>query len=170
MLLSRIVRTAGLAAGVFAFGVLASANEDKEKQLAKNDVPAAVLSAFEKAYPKAVVKGYSQEEKDGKTVYEVESLEGKTHRDVSYLADGSLVVTEEVVAAKNLPAAVRQAVIKGHPKGKIALAEKITEGKTIEYEVVVADGKTKIEIKLDVSGKVLESEEAKQTEEGEAGE
>ncbi len=164
MFMGRVVRTAGLVAGIFAFAVFAFAGEEEEKQLTKQDVPVAVLAAFEKAYPKAVVKGYSKEEKDGKTLYEVESLEGKTHLDVSYLEDGSLFVTEEVVAVKSLPEAVRQTVKKEHPKGKIKLAEKITEGTIVEYEVVVALGKKKFEIKLDASGKVLESEEAKEAE------
>jgi len=162
--INKIMRVTVLVAGFFAFGILAYAGEEEEKQLTKQDVPVAVLSAFEKAYPKAVVKGYSKEEKDGKTLYEVESLEGKTHRDVTFLEDGSLVVLEEVVAAKSLPEAVRQTVKKEHPKGKIKLAEKITEGATVSYEVVVAAGKKKFEIKLDASGKVIGSEEAKESE------
>lgn len=164
MLISRVVRTAGLAAGIFAFAVFAWAGEDKEQQLARGDVPAAVLAAFEKAYPKVEIKGYTKEEKDGKIHYEIESMEGKIHRDVSYLEDGSLFVVEEVVAAKSLPEAVRQAVKKEHPKGKIELAEKITEGAAVSYEVVVAAGKKKFEVKLDASGKVIESEEAIQAE------
>lgn len=160
----RIMRAAVLAAGMLAFAALAYADEEKEEQLAKQDVPGAVLSAFEKTYSKAVVKGYSREEKDGKTLYEVESLEGKIHRDVSYLEDGSLVLVEEVVAVKSLPEAVRQTVKKEHPKGKIELAEKIMQGTTIKYEVVVTEGKKKLEIKLDASGKVLKSEEAQESE------
>jgi hypothetical protein len=91
-------------------------------------------------------------------------MEGKIHRDVSYLEDGSLFVTEEVVAAKSLPVAVRQMVKKKHPKGKIELAEKITEGTTVSYEVVVAAGKKKFEVKLDKNGLVLASEEKTGTE------
>ena len=161
---SKIIRGVVLTASIFTFGALAYADEEKEEQLAKQELPPAVVSAFEKAYPKAVAKGYSREEKDGKTLYEVENLEGKIHRDISYLENGSLVVTEEVVAAKSLPERVRQAVKKEHPKGKIEQAEKITQGTTVEYEVVVALGKKEIEIKLDRSGKVVETEEVKESE------
>ncbi len=164
MLISRVVLTAGLVVVMFAFGVLAVPKEEKEEQITKQEVPAAVLAAFEKAYPKVEIKGYTREEKDGKTVYEVESMERKIHRDVTYFEDGTLYLVEEVVAAKSLPEAVRQTVKKEHPKGKIELAEKITEGATVSYEVVVAAGKKKFEVKLDASGKVLESEEAGQGE------
>ena len=154
----KMIWTGVLAAGIFASVNIANAKEEKEKQLGKKDVPATVLAAFEKAYPKAVAKGYSREEKDGKAFYEIESLEGKTHRDVSFLEDGSVIETEEVVAVKSLPEAVREAVKKDHPKGMFLRAEKISRGTTVEYEVIVTQGKKKTEVKLDALGKVLETE------------
>jgi hypothetical protein len=66
MLAGRAVRLAVLAVGIFAFAIIAWAGEDKEQQLAREDVPVAVLAAFEEAYPKAAIKGFTKEEKDGK--------------------------------------------------------------------------------------------------------
>ncbi len=154
----KIISAGILAVGIFAFGVFANAKEEKEKQLGKKEVPAAVLAAFEKAYPKAVAKGYSWEEKDGKALYEIESLEGKIHRDVSFLENGRVFEKEEVVAVNSLPEAVREAVKKDHPKGMFLRAEKISRGTTVEYEVVIAQGKKKTEVKLDAGGKILETE------------
>jgi uncharacterized membrane protein YkoI len=130
----------------------------QEKPLKKADVPKAVLSSFEKAYPHATAKGYSGESKDGKTVYEVESVEGKTHRDILYAADGTVLEIEEGMKVSDLPEEVRAAVKREYPNGSIASAEKLTKGESTQYEVVVKHGKKKTEMKIDPSGKVLEKE------------
>ncbi len=128
--------------------------EEGETKVARKDVPAPVLAAFEKAYPKATIKGFSKEKEKGQTVYEVESVEGKTHRDVSYAADGKLLITEESVEMKDVPAAVQQALNRKYPKAKVDLAEKVTEGTSVGYEfhLTTAAGK-KAEVKFDAKGK-----------------
>ncbi len=137
---------------VFALAVDASA---KEKKITKKDVPSAVISAFVKAYPKAEVKGYSTETENGKTYYEVESMQGKTSLDVSYLADGTATEVEEGVAAKDLPNPVMQAVKAKYPKGKIAKAEKKTADTLVTYELKVKTGKTHARLEIDPTGKIL---------------
>ena len=54
--------------------------------VAKKDLPAPVLAAFQKAYPTAKLKACSSEQRDGKTCYELESKDGKTERDLIYAA------------------------------------------------------------------------------------
>jgi len=131
----------------------AYAQEDRESQITKKDVPAPVLAAFAKAYPKAVVKGYSREVEDGQTKYEVECVEGKTHRDVTYTPDGKLLLVEESIDMKDVPEVVRQALAKKYPNVKIELAEKVMDGKTVAYEFhwTGADGK-EAEAKFDERG------------------
>jgi hypothetical protein len=80
--------------------------QDQEKKLTKKELPSAVLSAFQKSYPKASIKGIAEEKKEGKTYYEIESLDGKTSRDLLYLADGSVAEIEESMATADLPGAV----------------------------------------------------------------
>jgi hypothetical protein len=128
--------------------------EDQEAQVQKKDVPEPVLAAFAKAYPKATIKGYAKEMEKGQTMYEVESVEGKTHRDVSFAPDGKLLVVEESMELKDVPAAVQQALEKKYPKAKVNLVEKVTEGTSIGYEfkVTTAEGK-KAEVKFDARGK-----------------
>lgn len=128
--------------------------EDQETQVQKKDVPEPVLAAFAKAYPKATIKGYAKEMEKGQTMYEVESVEGKTHRDVSFAPDGKLLVVEESMELKDVPAAVQQALEKKFPKAKVNLVEKVTEGTSIGYEfkVTTAEGK-KAEVKFDARGK-----------------
>lgn len=130
------------------------AQEDQEAKVEKKDVPAAVLAAFAKAYPKATVKGYTKEVEKGQTIYEVECVEGKTHRDVTFALDGKLVMVEEEVEMSDVPEAVRQALEKKFPKAKVNIAEKIMDAKTVAYEfhLTTAEGK-EAEVKFDAQGK-----------------
>lgn len=140
-----------LAAGV-------AAQEDQEKKITRKEVPAPVLAAFAKAFPKAQAVGFAQEKEDGKTVYEVESKEGTVHRDVTFFADGNLVVVEESLPAADLPAAVKATASKESPQGTIHLAEKLLRGKTIEYELHMKEGKKSFELVIDPSGKLIKRE------------
>ena len=54
--------------------VIGQANAD-EKELSKNQVPKAVIAAFEKAFPKAKDVEFEQEMFQGKAAYEVEYKE-----------------------------------------------------------------------------------------------
>ncbi len=152
-----------------AFAMLCtSASVAGEKKLTRKQVPAAVLTAFEKAYPSATVKGYSKEVEKGKIYFEIESMDGKTGRDVLYNADGSVAEVEESMAAADLPSAVSATVSKEYPKGTISKAEKTTRGKDVTYEVHVLSGKSKHEVVVDPSGKLVKHEnEAEEDEKSE---
>jgi hypothetical protein len=132
----------------------------QEKKINKKDLPGAVLSAFEKAYPKATIKGLSTEVEEGKTYYEIESVDGKISRDLLYLADGSVAEIEEGVSTADLPAPVKATLHKEYPKGKVKKAEKTTKGTTVTYEMKVSSGKTNAELVVDPTGKVIKNEKA----------
>ncbi len=126
-----------------------------EKKIAKKDVPASIIAAFAQAYPKAIVKTYIKEQKDGKTVYELESKDGSLSRDVIYAADGTVLEVEEAMDVKALPEAVAKAVLAQYPKAALKTAEKITKGAIIEYEVGFKSGKSTMEMVLDANGTVV---------------
>jgi hypothetical protein len=128
-----------------------------DKKISKKDLPAPVLSAFEKAYSKAEIKGLGMETENGKTYYEIESLDGKTKRDILYLADGTVAEIEEAVPYADLPASVKAAVAKEYPKGKIAKCEKTTRGSEVTFEMVVQEGKASHEVVIDPAGKILKN-------------
>ena len=156
----KVIATASLFVIVtFAFAIEANA---QEKKLTKKDIPQAVISAFEKAYPNATVKGYSIEKENKKTTYEVESMQGKMTLDVSYLADGTAVEVEEGVAAKDLPGPVMDAVKAKFPDGKIVKAEKKTAAKVVTYEMRIKTGKTHAGIEVDPAGKIVTEPEAEE--------
>jgi len=127
-------------------------SEAKEQTLKQKDMPAPVIAAFQKAYPKATMKGFSTEVENGQKTYEVESVEGKVHRDVTYAGDGKLISVEESMDINAMPTPVKEAVNKKFPGGKIAKSEKVTKGAVVGYEFEIEfKGKT-VEIVFDAKG------------------
>lgn len=129
-----------------------------ERQIERKDVPAAVLTAFAGAYPKAEIKGYSTEEENGQAVYEIESVEGLVTRDVTYAADGAVVSLEETLDTSELPRGVKSALKKNFPKAKVLKAEKITKGTAVTYEFEIEHNGQKTEVVFDPQGNELERE------------
>ena len=134
--------------------------QEQEKKISKKELPAPVLEAFQKTYPKASIKGLAEEKKDGKTYFEIESKEGKMERDLLYLADGSVVEIEESVTVADLPGAVKDAVVAKYPKAKIAKVEKVTKGTDVSYSMKVKADNGKVTLDMDPSGKILKEEKA----------
>ncbi|MCI0410007.1 MAG: hypothetical protein L0191_15870 [Acidobacteria bacterium] len=146
-----------LVATVVVLG-LASSFLAQEQQVRRKGVPEPVLAAFEKAYPNATIKGYSKEKDDaGQITYEVECEEGKVNRDVTYLADGTLVSVEETVEPGELPSAVRTAVDSKFPGGKILKAEKIIKGEMVTYEFKIRHNGRKTEVAFDPDGNEVQT-------------
>lgn len=137
---------------------LTAATVAGERQIERKDVPAAVLTAFAGAYPKAEIKGYSTEEDKGLTVYEIESVEGLVTRDVTYAADGTLVSLEETLDTSALPRKVKAALNKAFPKSKVLKAEKMTKGTAVTYEFQIELNGQKTEVVFDPQGNELERE------------
>jgi hypothetical protein len=127
-----------------------------EQAISCKSVPAAASDAFKAAYPQAVVKGCSKESDNGKIAYEFSSNEGKTHRDVVYSEDGKLMVAEERIPFETAPDAVKAAVKKKHPKGKVTLAEKLTGDGVVKYEFRVKSGGKTVEAVFDEQGNEVE--------------
>lgn len=140
--------------------VFAAVNKkaDAEKKLTKRDLPAAVLAAFEKSYPKAVIQGVGSEKEDSAAYFEVESIDGAVKRDILYATDGTVHEVEESVTMKDLPEAARQSISKDYPHEKIDRVEKITRGSEMTFEVKIGKGKEKMEIVFDAAGKTIKKE------------
>ncbi len=138
--------------------LLATSVDAQEQSIKRKDVPKAILAAFEKTYSKVKIKGYTKEVDDGKTVYELESVEGAVNRDITYMADGSIVSIEESLPVSELPDVIRSASEKQHPNSKISGCEKVTKGAVMKYELVVTTGKQKHELVLNPDVTVAKTE------------
>src|SRR6267378_1635562 len=99
-----------------AVSLLSFSAAAQEKKITAKQVPAAVIAAFKTSYPHATIRGYAQEKENGKVFYEIESVEGTTHRDVLYNADGTVAEIEESIAATELPADAQQAIKQKYPR------------------------------------------------------
>lgn len=139
-----------------ALALTATASAQEQPVKAK-DVPAPVLAAATKAFPKTKLKGWEKETKEGKTFYEVALVEGTAKRQAVFAADGPLVEIEEVIAVAGVPPAVRSAVKTKYSNAAIHAAEKITRGSEIEYEVSLKNAPKK-EMVLAADGKILKEQ------------
>ena len=131
-----IVAASAITVAAFA-PVQATQTKPAAKAAPKLSWPPAVEAAFKKAYPNATVKAVSKETENGKVQYEVESMDGTQARDLVYLADGKLVLYEELIPQAEVPAAVMTALKAKYPKATVARAEKLFQDGTMNYELVV---------------------------------
>ena len=131
-----------------------------EKELKKDQVPKAVIAAFEKAFPNAKELEFEEELFEGKTAYEVEYKRDGKEYEFLYSPEGVLLQKEEEVDVKTLPDPVIQAILKAHPKAKIKEAEKLMklDGTVTGYEVEIKVAGKELELELDVNGKILKTE------------
>ena len=117
--------------------------------------PPAVLKAFQQAYPRAVIKRTLHEQRDGKPVVEIESIDHGMRRDLLYTPEGHLLECEETIPADSLPAPVRTALKKEAAGAKVGRIERIDREGVVTYGInVTAKGKAR-EIVFDPSGKLV---------------
>ena len=102
---------------------------------AQDSLPQAVASAFHQAYPAARVLHVSKERRDGKVVYEIESQDGGTRRDLIYSPAGAVLEIEERIPADSVPALVRAAAEQRVAGGTLVAAERVTRGTVLLFEV-----------------------------------
>jgi len=126
--------------------------EETQKAGAKVELPPAVASAFKKAYPNAVINASAKEEENGKTVYEIESVDKGMNRDLLYAADGTVLECEEQIKEADLPAPVIAALKTLYPKATITKAERTIKGTLLQYDLTLA-GAPVAELSLLADGK-----------------
>ncbi len=150
-----------LAMNVFVsvLACLAVGADGKEEKVPLDKVPKAVLKAVKAKFKGAEVVGALTEKDNGKLVYEISLKQGKQKIDVSVTPDGKIVSIEKIIAVKDLPRPVTEAIDGKYPKAKIRTAEEVTEGGKKSYEVLlVTADREKIEVVLDRTGKILKEE------------
>ncbi len=140
---------------LFIVGFMGAASAQDSVKVLKKDVPESVLTAFRKAYPKAIVKTYSRETREGSICYELESKDGATKRDVIYAANGDVMEIEEAMKRSNLPAVVMATLTKNYPNAKITAAEKLIKGTMVQYESTIKVGSNTIDLLFSDVGELI---------------
>jgi uncharacterized membrane protein YkoI len=139
------------------FSALAADTEEKVPSLDK--LPAAVAKALKQQAGDSKITDLSKEKEEGKTVYEATFKKNGRVHDVTVDEEGKLVSDEETIPTSEAPEAIRDAIEREHPGGKIEKLERITEGKKISYEALLSSKGKREEIKFDTKGKVIERED-----------
>jgi len=151
---------------LIAFSLL-SCEDEQEREVTENEVPQAVLQAFNNAYPGATIKEYAEEKEDGKKFYEIScEFEGRKI-DAIYNPDGTVAAIEEVISAEELPEIIMQAIAKEIPQFSIELAEKIAKEGKQQFEVKLLNTKNqkKYELLFSDTGELIEKEKIEEDEE-----
>ena len=152
--------------GLVALLALSSDAKAQEAEIRLDQVPRAVMDSARAKFPGAEIKEASKETEDGKTVYELEMKHDGRNMDVTFKEDGTLVLVETAIPEKEVPEAVMKAVLGKYPGAKLKLAESVKKGPKVKkevdyYELHLAAGEKSVEVEVDASGKILETEEKK---------
>jgi hypothetical protein len=153
----------GIACAAFVLllaGTTSVSAQGQGQEISCQGIPAAVRAAFEQTYPKATIKGCSQEVENGKTAYEIASIADESGRDVLipldqdvlFYSDGKLVLVEQAIAVGDIPAPVDLAIVTRHSDGVIIFAEKVMRDATVLYEVQLREQGKSVEILFDADG------------------
>lgn len=155
----RVVLTAAIL--LIIAGMPDTLNAQGEKKIKPKELPVTVQSAFNKSYPNAKIRGVAKEVENGKTYYEIESIDGKIKRDLLYTPEGEAYEIEETIAASDLPQNVKDALRSQFKEYTITRAEKTTRGTALQYDVVLKSAEKGYEVSVDPTGKIVRSEQMK---------
>ena len=132
----------------------------QEKQLTREQLPAAVQKSVAEQSQNATIKGYSTEVENGVRLYEVELIVNGHHKDISMDKNGKVIEVEEEVAMESLPLEVKSGLLQLAGSGTIAKVESLTKGgKLVAYEASVRQGSKHSEVQVGPTGKKLAHEE-----------
>jgi hypothetical protein len=150
-------------AGLLAVLGLASGTRAQEEKIPLDRVPKAVMDSAKARFPGAEIKVASEETEDGKPpVYALEMKHHRRNVDVTFKVDGTVVLVETAVPAKELPKVVRRAVEHRYPGACVMGADSVKKGPEVkkkadyyEFYLMTADQRPAL-VKVDPKGKVLE--------------
>jgi uncharacterized membrane protein YkoI len=136
-----------LGSGIFA--------EEKEKKVALKNLPPAVQKSVQDLIKGAELKGLSQEEENGKTIYEVETIKNGKTRDALIDAAGAILEIEEGTTLNEIPGPAKAAIEKAATGGKVTKVETVTKGGVTNYEAIITKSGKNSEIKVKADGSII---------------
>lgn len=128
-----------------------------ERSIAVSALPAAIQASVTASYAGAAVVEASTEVEDGTTVYEVGITLGGRALDLAYAADGTQLEEEEAIALDAAPAPV-QATAATYTGWSVKRVERATATGVTTYEVLLQQGKKRMEVLMDPGGVVKTKE------------
>ena len=146
-------------------------SEAEDEGQAVTNLPEAVKSAVENAYPDGVMGEVATElDSNGTLSYEVKLTENNKDYEVAVTQSGEIVEVTEKIAVDTLPAMITDSVTNTYPNGTIREAERVNENNMVFFEVELVNGGEKTELILDTAGTIIdvsaESESAESENDG----
>lgn len=144
-------------------------------EIALDKVPKVVLDKVKARFANAEVTGAGKEKtEDGKEVYEI-SLENESYNniDVTVTPEGTIILIEQQIERKGLPAPVGKTLEAKYPKSRYRIVEEVIEvegadEKLVYYEVLLVTPEKKMwAVQLDPEGKIVAVEEKSEEEDDE---
>ncbi|MGO4877495.1 PepSY-like domain-containing protein [Pedobacter psychrotolerans] len=114
------------------------------------NVPAAVKTAFAKAYPKATDVDWEKKGADYKVDFDL----GKTDHSATYAATGKIISFEKDIPNNQLPAAIAKSIKAKYPQGRIDDVDWISAGGKITYKVDI-EGTPDVNVWYSADGKFI---------------
>jgi uncharacterized membrane protein YkoI len=151
-----MLRSALVVVVSLVFGAAPSRADEEKIPLDK--VPAKVKEAIKAKFPAAELVSAEKEKEDGKTVFEVVIKNAGQKIEVIVDETGKIVAIEKVIAVKDLPKPVVEALEKKYPKATIKKVEEVLKGDKTTYELRIESGGKTLEVTFDSTGKFLEEE------------
>jgi len=131
----------------FLVGGIASSNAQDVPQ---KNVPAAVKTAFSKAYPKATDVDWKMEGANYKADFELAKVDHKA----TYAANGKTISFEKDIPHTQLPAAIAKSIKARYPQGRIDDADWINTGGKITYKIDI-EGTPDVNVWYTADGKFI---------------
>lgn len=134
------------------------AEEEEDKPVKFDELPAAVAKAIKKAAGDAKLDKIILGDEDGTPAYEAIWKAGGHQHEIAVANDGNVLSLEEIITLAEAPEAVRAAIVKKAVENKVLEVEKVVEKGKTKYEATIQKDKAKEEVSFDAAGKVLERE------------
>jgi hypothetical protein len=115
-------------------------------------VPSKVEEEFKVKFPNATGIEWG---KEGKNEWEAEFKIKDVKYSSNFLVDGTWKVTESEIPSSSLPKEVTATISKDFPGFKAKKVEKIESAEMNGFEIQLVNGKSKKEIVIDASGKII---------------
>lgn len=141
-------------------------------EVAVDKVPNVILEKIKGRFAEATMTGAAKEKTpDGNEVYEI-TLEDKSlnNIDVTVTPEGAILLIEQQISRKDLPAVVAKTLEDKYPKSRYRIVEQLIEvdgeKETLtSYEVLLVTPKKQLwAVQLDLEGKIMLAEEKSEDE------